>query len=91
MLNQPGSTPDDDINWDAITLENMQGTVKTYTWQPKPAGSFIKPNGPAGVTGPPDPNIQMVNLKSQWKPFQIVVARWGQGRYLQWRKHVFQF
>jgi Concanavalin A-like lectin/glucanases superfamily len=72
VLNQPGSTPDDDINWDAITLENMQGMAKTYTWQPKPAGSFMKPNGPHGVTGPPDPNIQIVNLKSQWKPFQIV-------------------
>ena len=72
VLNQPGSTPDDDINWDAITLENMQGMVKTYTWKPKPAGSFTKPNGPHGVSGPPDPNIQIVNLKSQWKPFQIV-------------------
>ena len=72
VLNQPGSAPDDDINWDAITLENMQGMVKTYTWQPKPTGSFTKPNGPHGVTGPPDPNIQIVNLKSQWKPFQIV-------------------
>jgi Concanavalin A-like lectin/glucanases superfamily len=72
VLNQPGSTPDDDINWDAITLENMQGIVKTYTWHPKPPGSFMKPNGPTGVTGPPDPNIQIVNLKSQWKPFQIV-------------------
>ena len=72
VLNQPGSTPDDDINWDAITLENMQGIVKTYTWKPKPAGSFTKPNGPHGVTGPRDPNIQIVNLKSQWKPFQIV-------------------
>jgi hypothetical protein len=72
VLNQAGSTPDDDINWDAITLENMQGMVKTYTWQPKPAGSFMKPNGPHGVSGPPGPNIQIVNLKSQWKPFQIV-------------------
>jgi Concanavalin A-like lectin/glucanases superfamily len=72
VLNQPGSAPDDDINWDAITLENMQGIVKTYTWKPKPAGSFTKPNGPHGVTGPQDPNIQIVNLKSQWKPFQIV-------------------
>ncbi len=72
VLNQPGSRPDDDINWDALTLENMQGEAKTYRWNPKPAGSFTKPNGPAGVTGPPDPNIQMINLKSEWKPFQIV-------------------
>jgi len=72
VLNQPGSKPEDDINWDAVTLENMQGKTKTYRWNPKPAGSFTKPDGPAGVTGPPDPNIQIVNLKSEWKPFQIV-------------------
>jgi hypothetical protein len=72
VLHQPGSTPDDDINLDAITLENMQGETKTYTWQPKPAGDFTTPNGPAAVTGPPNPNIQIVNIKSQWKPFQVV-------------------
>jgi len=72
VLNQPGNRPEDDINWDAVTLENMQGEAKTYRWNPKPAGSFTKPNGPAGVTGPTDPNIQMINLKSEWKPFQIV-------------------
>ncbi len=72
VLNQPGSRPDDDINWDAITLENLKGNVKTYVWRPKPAGSFALPNGPAGFTGPADPAIQLVNLKSQWKPFQIV-------------------
>lgn len=71
VLNQPGSKPEDNINWDAITLENMQGETKTYSWQPKAAGSFTRPNGPAGVTGPADPNIQMINLKSQWKPFQV--------------------
>ena len=71
VLHQPGSTPDDDINLDAITLENMQGQTKTYTWRPKTPGDFATPNGPA-ITGPPDPNIQIVNLKSQWKPFQVV-------------------
>jgi hypothetical protein len=55
-----------------ITLENMQGIAKTYTWHPKSPGSFVKPNGPHGVSGPPDPNIRIVNLKSPWKPFQIV-------------------
>lgn len=72
VLNQPGSRPEDNINWNAITLENMRGETKTYRWQPKPEGTFVKPIGPAGVTGPQDPNIQIVNLKSQWKPFQIV-------------------
>ena len=72
VLHQPGSTPGDDINNDAITLENMQGATRTYTWRHKAAGTFSTPLAPAGVTGPPDPNIQVVNLKSNWKPFQIV-------------------
>jgi hypothetical protein len=72
VLNQPGSRPEDNINWDAVTLENMQGDTKTYHWSPKPEGRFSRPNGPSGVTGPADPNIQLINLKSEWKPFQIV-------------------
>jgi hypothetical protein len=72
VLHQPGSTPGDDINNDAVTLENMEGATQTYTWQHKPAGEFSTPLAPAGVTGPSDPNIQVVNLKSNWKPFQIV-------------------
>lgn len=72
VLHQPGMRPEDDINFDAITLENMQGQTKTYTWQPKPYGLLHTPYGPpGGITGPPDPNIQLVNTKSQWKPFQI--------------------
>lgn len=72
ILHQPGSRPEDDINWNAMTLENMSGATETYTWRPKPAGVLSLPSGPAGVTGPPDPNIQLVNMKSRWKPFQIV-------------------
>jgi len=72
VLNQPGSRPEDNINWDAMTLENMQGETKTYHWNSKPPGRFSKPDGPSAVTGPANPNIQLVNLKSEWKPFQIV-------------------
>lgn len=74
ILHQPGMKPEDDIHSDAITLENMQGETKTYTWKPRPAGVFGPPDAPRGVTGPPDPNIQIVNLRSDWKPFQIVPA-----------------
>jgi len=54
-----------------MTLENMQGDAKTYTWRPKTSGEFSPANGPAGFSGPEHPNIQLVNLKSEWKPFQI--------------------
>ncbi len=72
VINGPGQKPEDNINLDALTLANMKGETATYTWKPKPAMSFTRPNGPETVTGPPDANIQVVNLKSTWKPFQIV-------------------
>jgi len=53
-------------------LANMQGETGTYSWQPKPPGTFERPHGPEKVDRPQNPNIQWVNLKSTWKPFQIV-------------------
>jgi hypothetical protein len=79
VINGPGQKPEDNINLDALTLANMKGESATYTWKPKPAMSFTRPDGPETVSGPPDANIQMVNLKSAWKPFQIVPpahAKW---------------
>lgn len=62
VLNQPGTYPEDNINLDAITLLNMKGDSKTYSWENGPPESF---------TEPAEPNIQMVNLKSEYKPFII--------------------
>ena len=72
VINGPGQTPEDNINLDALTLTNMKGESVTYSWKPKSGVSFTRPDGPETVTGPPDANMQMVNLKSNWKPFQIV-------------------
>ncbi len=63
IINGPGTRPEDNIQPAAITLGNMKGETKTYSWSPAP---------PDKVDGPGDPNIQIVNMKSQWKPFQIV-------------------
>jgi hypothetical protein len=68
----PGQRPEDSINLDALTLSNMKGETVTYSWRIRPPMTFARPDGPEGVTGPPDANIQLVNLKSTWKPFQIV-------------------
>jgi hypothetical protein len=68
----PGQKPEDSINLDALTLANMKGETVTYSWRNKPPMTFTRPDGPAGVTGPSNANIQWVNLKSTWKPFQIV-------------------
>ena len=72
VLHQPGSRPEDDIETAAITLGNLQGATKTYAWQPPTVGAFANPVGPGDVAGPPQANMQMVNTKSSWRPFQIV-------------------
>jgi hypothetical protein len=63
IINGPGTRPEDNIEPAALTLGNMKAETKTYSWSPV---------APKNVDGPENPNIQVVNLKSQWKPFQIV-------------------
>jgi hypothetical protein len=72
VINAPGTRPEDNINLDALTLANMKGETATYTWSPKPPGSFERPHGPGTMDKPENANIQMVNLRSTLKPFQIV-------------------
>ena len=62
VIDPPGTRPEDNINWDAITVGNMRGEQATYSWPPT-VRTFARPE---------EPNIQIVNLKSKWKPFQIV-------------------
>jgi Concanavalin A-like lectin/glucanases superfamily len=64
VINGPGQRPEDNIQPDALMIGNMKGETATYSWQNgPPAKNFEKPE---------HPNIQVVNMKSNWKPFQIV-------------------
>ena len=72
IVNPPGQRPEDSINFDALTLANMKGESATYSWTPKEADTFDIPKGPGEFPRPDGPNIQVVNLKSRLKPFQIV-------------------
>jgi hypothetical protein len=72
VVNPPGHSPDDDINLDALTLGNMKGETATYTWLPKASGVYGNLQQPQKIDKPENPNIQVVNLKSKWKPFEIV-------------------
>jgi hypothetical protein len=72
VVHQPGRSPDDDINPDAITIANMKGEAATYTWQPRTIGTYGDLHMPQAMDRPDNPNIQWVNLKSAWKPFEIV-------------------
>jgi hypothetical protein len=62
VLNKPGTRPEDNIELNAMTLANMNGESKTYSWENGPPVSFSDIDSP---------NIQMTNLKSAYKPFII--------------------
>jgi hypothetical protein len=64
VINQPGTIPEENINFDAVSFANLKGRSKTYTW--------TKDGGP-GLEDPPEqPCIQVINFKNQYKPFTIV-------------------
>jgi hypothetical protein len=57
-----GRAPTDDIHADALTLIAMDGSSRTVAFKPYPkGGAFLK-----------GANIQIVNLKSRFRPFTIV-------------------
>lgn len=65
VLCQPGTKPEDNVHLDAMTLVNLKGENHTYSWA-KGAPAFKKGENPE------NPVIQIVNLKSQHKPFTIL-------------------
>jgi len=60
FFSEPGTTPEDNCELEAITLVNLEGRSKTYSWE-KGYPKFDLP----------DPVIQMTNLKSKFRPFLI--------------------
>jgi hypothetical protein len=76
VINGPGQRPEDNIEPDALTLENMAGESVTYHWAPKTDPFFSYPKGPETMDRPMNANIQIVHLKSKENPFQVV---WSHG------------
>ena len=64
VVNQPGSIPEDNINFDAVSFANLKGESKTYTW--------TKDGGPPLKGAPDEPCIQVINFKNSHKPFTVV-------------------
>lgn len=64
ILCQPGTRPEDNVQLDAMTLVNLKGESHVYSWA-NGAPSFRK------GANPENPVIQIVNLKSENKPFTI--------------------
>ena len=65
VLCQPGTKPEDNVHLEAMTLVNMKGENHTYSWA---NGAPVFKKG----ENPENPVIQIVNLKSEYKPFTIL-------------------
>jgi hypothetical protein len=61
FLNEPGTRPEDNVDLNAVTLLNMNGENRTYSWEKGYPKFDLK-----------DANIQVVNFKSKFKPFLIL-------------------
>ena len=61
FLNEPGTRPEDNCELEAISLTNLKGESKTYSWEKGYPKLDLQ-----------SPVIQMVNLKSRFKPLIIV-------------------
>lgn len=64
VLNQAGTMPEDNIELGALSVANMEGKSKTYTWNENGSPEFDPELSEA--------NIMKVNLKASQKPFAII-------------------
>lgn len=72
-LCHPGQRPEDVVDLAALTLVNLKGKSKTYTWAEKSPKIQEKGKGYIDFGNEPGekPNIIMINMKSKIRPFQI--------------------
>jgi hypothetical protein len=64
MVLSPGQTPEDILEYGALTMANMKGETKTFSWEHEVP--------PAEPGEPKDANIKKINTKSTYKPFSII-------------------
>jgi hypothetical protein len=86
-----GQRPEDNLHLDALSLANLKGESKSYNWLARSATGLAKPRGPDHFTGLDDPMIQWINLKSDWKPFQVVNAGPAKFEGINWEPSMSSF
>ncbi len=64
MVLAPGQRPSDVLNFEALSLANIKGESKTYSWEHE-TPPFLPPF-------PKEPIVQVVNTKSEFKPFSAL-------------------
>jgi hypothetical protein len=68
VFNQPGEKAEDNISLDAVTIANMEGKIRTFSWDQWPGGGQFARKVPKA-------NICIVNLKSAAKPCYVYEPR----------------
>ena len=70
IINNPGQKAEDNIRLDAVTLANIRGEIRTYSWDPWPGNERgLFGDGPKGAI------ICILNLKSAYKPCYVYEPR----------------
>jgi hypothetical protein len=64
MVLSPGQTPEDILEYGALTLMNLEGKTQTYSWEHEIP--------PALPEKPDKANIKMINTRSDWQPFSMI-------------------
>jgi hypothetical protein len=64
MVLAPGQRPSDVLNYEALSLANIKGESKTYSWEHE-----IPPHLPPY---PENPVAQVINTKSEYRPFSVI-------------------
>jgi hypothetical protein len=77
LINQPGTRPEDNVSYDAITLSNIDGETEIWNYSVGP--TFRK-----GAPIAENKNLVYMNLKSEYKHFNIgeIGSNWVP--YSQW-------
>ena len=67
MVLSPGQRPEDVLEYEALTLGNIEGDIKTFSWKDE-----VPPGNPQE---PKDKSAQVINTKSEYKPFSAIRAQ----------------
>jgi len=62
FFNQPGTKPQDNVEFEAITFMNMNGNKESYSWKERAPKSFPRPQYKP---------VEMINTKSEYRPYRI--------------------
>ncbi len=67
MVLAPGQRPEDLLEYDALTLANIDGDINVLSWE--------KETPPGNPKEPENKSAQLVNTKSEYKPFSAIRAQ----------------